>query len=166
MALSCAAVLYVWWRTVRLARTRAGDDRGFGLTLIAMMLLSPITWEHYFLILALPLIQLWIVLPRTDLGKMLRLVLLACLWVDKGWLWRVFLPDTLFRAGSASVPITLVTLLSYQNYLLLALFAVGISSLEAERSSGGDPEPWAAGKRPSELGQIPGFAPACPAKAS
>jgi hypothetical protein len=124
--LARVGVLVLWARAVWRARTPAEGDHAFGLSLIAMMLLSPITWDHYFVILALPSIQLWIGLPHSNTGNTLRLGLLACLWAEKGTLWRIFLPDSLFLAGSISAPVTLVTLLSYQCYTLLALFALGL----------------------------------------
>jgi hypothetical protein len=56
---SCAAVVAaVAWGTWR-ARTPAECDRGFGLAVIAMLLLSPTTWDHYFLLLLPPLALLW-----------------------------------------------------------------------------------------------------------
>jgi hypothetical protein len=144
-ALSCAGVLILWARVVSRARTRADCDHAFGLSLIAMMLLSPVTWDHYFVIMPLPLLQLWIALPRTNAGKVLRLVLLASLWVSQASLWQIFLPDSLFRTGSISAPVLLVTLLSYQCYTLLILFAVDLRyrvpepGIPGERDAGPTP---------------------------
>jgi hypothetical protein len=138
--LSCALVLTLWGRAVWRVRTQPEGDRAFGLTLIAMMLLSPVTWDHYFVILILPLIQLWIAMPQSNLGQSLRLGLLACLWVSQASLWRIFLPEDLFRAGSISAPMMLLTLLSYQCYTLLVLFVLGLMYLGTDPSSGADAE--------------------------
>jgi hypothetical protein len=129
--LSCAGVLFLWARVVWQAGTQAEAERGFGLALIAMPLLSPVAWDHYLLISMLALFQLWIALPKSNLGKCLRLGLLACLWADLGTLYQILLPESFFRAGEISAPWTLVTLLSYQCYTLLALFGLGLVCLGA-----------------------------------
>jgi hypothetical protein len=57
---SCAAVTAaVAWGSWR-ARTPAECDRGFALAVTAMLLVSPTTWDHYFLLLLLPLALLWV----------------------------------------------------------------------------------------------------------
>jgi hypothetical protein len=56
---SCAAVTAaVAWGTWR-ARTPAECDRAFALAVTAMLLVSPTTWDHYSLLLLLPLALLW-----------------------------------------------------------------------------------------------------------
>src|SRR5262249_13750899 len=48
--LSCGVVVAVLSRIVWQARSRAERDQAFGLTVIAMLLVSPITWDHYLLL--------------------------------------------------------------------------------------------------------------------
>jgi hypothetical protein len=43
------------WRLWRAPTTRLEDDRGFALTCLLMLLISPITWQHVFPVLILPL---------------------------------------------------------------------------------------------------------------
>jgi hypothetical protein len=48
--------LFILWimQTWKMEKTIMGDDRAYAVTLLAMMLISPITWEHAFVMLVLP----------------------------------------------------------------------------------------------------------------
>lgn len=66
------------------AATRDERDRAFALAIVAMLLISPITWPHYYLVLVLPLGLLWV---RTTSKSSLWLtgVALALLWLPSNF---------------------------------------------------------------------------------
>jgi hypothetical protein len=91
-----------------------------------MLLVSPITWDHYFLLLLLPLAVLWPQLPpkrgwRCAWGAIL---VLLCLNPKLVWDRTIAGPGELL--GGVAQPIHAATVLSYQCYTLLALFALGV----------------------------------------
>jgi hypothetical protein len=54
IGLSWLVVLGLLTRATRWARTQRDHDVTFGLTLVAMLLLSPVTWDHYAVLLLVP----------------------------------------------------------------------------------------------------------------
>src|SRR5262249_47187822 len=50
-------------------------DLAFGLALTAMLLVSPLTWEHYFLLLLVPWVLVWVRLPASSLVRGLFMAL-------------------------------------------------------------------------------------------
>lgn len=90
------------------------QDHAFGLAIITMLLAAPITWDHYLLLLFLPLGVLWV-----DLGESQRARI--------GWLFAVvcaMAPPYVSMVPKTSVfsPLATVTILSVQTYLLLGLY--------------------------------------------
>jgi hypothetical protein len=65
------------FRLWRAPATQAEDDRGFALTCLAMLLISPITWQHVFPILFLPFGLLLQELWRRPNRRRIALALLA-----------------------------------------------------------------------------------------
>lgn len=131
--LSSAAVLALLWRSTRRSRTREQDDLGYALAVLAMLLLSPIVWNHYFLMLLVPLAVLWKELPPTRTARLVFATAVAALWAGHpldvmGWIVGSRLPG----------PVDTVTVLSYQLYALIALFGLGIAVM---RQSLGRPLP-------------------------
>ena len=63
-------------------RARGGErtDRAFAVTLTAMLLVSPISWNHYYLLLALPVAVVWWRLPP-GLARRAMWPVLAVLWL-------------------------------------------------------------------------------------
>lgn len=55
---------------VSLLVLRAKDDidLAFGASIVAMLLVSPITWDHYLILLVLPIALLWQRLPRSGIA--------------------------------------------------------------------------------------------------
>jgi Glycosyltransferase family 87 len=106
------------------ARTRHEEDQAFAVAVIAMLLISPITWDHYFLLLLLPLAIQWL---RTDFlrpsGWVFGLVVL-CMWVEP-----VVSLSLSGLNGRVAGPLVNLTVLSYQFYALLALFGLSAASL-------------------------------------
>ena len=114
-----------------LARSRDDEDRAFGLAVTAMLLVTPICWDHYFLLLLLPLAVCWRgIKPLDPVGWVFGLIL-AAIWLDPAFVWRL-------TGGEARVagPGQNLTVLSYQFYALLTLFGVSVAGL---RKAGGGP---------------------------
>jgi hypothetical protein len=135
------------WR-VPWAQTRAEMDRGFALAVLAMLLLTPLVWEHSFLLLVLPVFLLFVKAPslRSGLvGASLVLVPPPTLfyWLFMGgpwgnWVWPIV------------TPWLTVTALSIQLYALLALFVVGVWATRPGGSrSSVSPQGGPAGREPS-----------------
>lgn len=107
------------WRTAG-ANSRLGRDLAFGLTVIGMLLVSPMTWTHYFLLLLLPLALLWVHLPPSGGVRAVFLLILAGLWLDP-----LLLPDALIPGGRESgvaSPVQTLLILELPCYALIGLF--------------------------------------------
>jgi hypothetical protein len=129
VAVTAVALVAILTPIIWRARTRAECDHAFGLTLVGMLLLSPISWNHYFLMLLVPLAVLWVHLPASGAVRAVFLVILIGLWFDPLILYDAFIPGG-HEQGFATPAITLAVL-SFQCYTLVALFALGI--FEASR---------------------------------
>ena len=119
-------------RVIRSVRTPLESDRAFGVTVTAMLLVSPITWDHYLLTLVLPLALVWCWLPRHDSCKPLFLLTVAGLWLSALTVGQAFVPDG--DPPRDVYPVQVVTLFSIQCYALLALFALGIAATKPANS--------------------------------
>jgi hypothetical protein len=115
-------VVIVLGLVTRRARTRTEQDRAFGLSVTSMLLVSPITWHHYFLLLLLPVTLLWLSLPRTGSARAAFLALFTVLFfINPIQLADAFVPGG-YSKGTA-FPIHTLTVLSLQCYALVGLFA-------------------------------------------
>jgi hypothetical protein len=107
-------------------------DLAYGLTLIAMLLVSPITWDHYLLVLALPLVILWQRLQGRWLARLILLALLTVLWLEPGLVmidglrWLEWLGLTDGRPWWSATPAATLTALSIPCYALLGLFILAL----------------------------------------
>jgi hypothetical protein len=126
IVLSCSVVtgLCGWasWRS----RSLAQSDRAFALTLVGMLLVSPITWDHYLLILLVPWVLAWVALPASALARGLFLVLSATLWTYPPVVWSIWLavvPVDHRPTWETATPLHTLTVLSLHCYALLGLFA-------------------------------------------
>ncbi len=54
-----------------------------------MLLLTPVCWEHYLLLLALPLSLIWTGLGQSNLQRLILLALIVAFWVGPNWLYRL-----------------------------------------------------------------------------
>jgi hypothetical protein len=127
--LLCAALvtgLAAWkcWR----ARTVAEMDMAFGACIVAMLLVSPITWDHYFLLMILTWAILWRYLNQQLIDRcwiFTSIIVLATL--RPGWIWDPVIggPELVFFGDAepaVAQPIHVLTVISYQFYMLVALF--------------------------------------------
>jgi hypothetical protein len=122
---SCGVVVTVLAWIVWRARSRIERDLAFGLTIIAMLLVSPITWDHYLLLLTIPLAVTWTQLPRSNLVRLLFLIILVALWMEP-----VRLFDAVIVGGyqhGIAYPIHTLCVLSIPCYVLLSLFALNVA---------------------------------------
>jgi hypothetical protein len=120
---SCAAVLASLAWIVRRATTPGQRDLAFGLTLTAMLLVSPITWDHYLLLLLVPIAVTWAHLPRSTAARALFAVILVAFWSSPSIIQDLMIPRG--KSHGIADPLQTVTLLSYQCYALIALFGLG-----------------------------------------
>jgi hypothetical protein len=107
------------------------EDRDFALTVTAMLLVSPITWDHYFLLLLAPLAVAWTRLPATNLARMTFLAIVFVLWMRSDDLYQAFIPGGA-TSGTATSWQTLC-ILSLPCYALLLFFAL-LTGLPSRRS--------------------------------
>lgn len=136
--ISVTAVAAIAAVVIRRARSRAEQDRAFALAVTAFVLVGPLTWEHTLLLLMLPLTLLacdWPGWGRTR--QALFLVTLAAVWLMP---YTVHIAlDVLLGVGcgidpaAPAVPLITLTVLSYQCFALLILFALGVRTLEASQ---------------------------------
>jgi len=82
MGVSLFVVGWLFWQAWRLPKTTEGTDVMLGLTCVAMLLVSPITWQHSFTLLILPLgivLKAWSRSPSPHLRRwgLLTFTLLA-----------------------------------------------------------------------------------------
>jgi hypothetical protein len=123
-AASCATVVTVVALCTARARTRRQKDLAFGLTLNGMLLVSPITWDHYFLLAALPLLMLWLWVPRRGLMRLAFQVVLVLLSIGPKFFWNITLPGAGEREGQIADPWQTVGFLSYLFYAQTVLFGL------------------------------------------
>src|SRR5207248_92179 len=112
--LSGAVVLIIVAARVRRARTRAEEDLAFGLTVTGMLLVSPVTWDHYFLLLILPVAMLWLGLPSSNLVRAVLVGVIGVLCMHPGLLWDAWIPGGPWE-GMAG-PLQTLLVLSPQCY--------------------------------------------------
>jgi hypothetical protein len=124
--------IFTAW-SCRDASSRREADQAWGICVIAMLLLSPITWDHYFLLLLLPLLALWRSLPSTRVNRSFLVVAaIGLLVVNPHWIWDATiagngeLPRDPALAPSVATAWQTVTVISYQFYLLLGLFVFAV----------------------------------------
>jgi hypothetical protein len=119
---SCLLVMTTLAWTVRRARTRSEQDLAFGLSLTAMLLISPITWDHYLLLLPIAIVAAGVYLPRSLGPRALFATIMIAFWLFLPIPQVVFLVD----GGGMKVanPLHTLTVLSYQCYALVALFVL------------------------------------------
>lgn len=110
------------------ARNRADRDWAFGVTLIAMVLASPIAWDHYFLLLLLPVTLLWQRLPPVWTYRLVYGLALVIGWTTPILYWRRFIPGvTPYNWLTLTAdPLQTLTALAFPTYALLGLYALGV----------------------------------------
>ena len=128
---SLAVVGYTAWLTLR-ARTSPQRDLAWAAATIAMMLVSPVTWDHYFLMLALPFSILWQQSPHWGGRGMVIWAAYALIVLNAKRVWDRWIPgdgEVIFspdQTPSIATPLQVLTVISYPVYTLcLLLFVTG-----------------------------------------
>ena len=126
-----ALVVRSVWKT----RTEPFSNESFAITIVAMLLMSPTTWHHYFIILAFPVgLLLSRYQPHTGKRLLVNLLILA-LAISPRIAWAVLIPTQKTagpvvestpweKGGMVALPWQSLTALSYQCYLLLIIIAI------------------------------------------
>jgi len=117
---SCTLVMVTLTWMVPTARTRIERDLAFSLSLTAMLLVSPITWDHYLLLLSVPIAAAWICLPRSLGSKALFATILIAFWSFPLLIEQLVLVEG--QTLKVAYPLHTLTILSYQFYALVAFF--------------------------------------------
>ncbi|HPM80091.1 MAG TPA: glycosyltransferase family 87 protein [Candidatus Anammoximicrobium sp.] len=103
--------------------TREGDI-GFALAVTVMLLVSPITWPHYFLVLLPAWVLVWTTVTSSNLSRAAFLILSLLLWVSPVDLYSLALSHS-FQNGrpvwGTATPVHTLTVLSLQTYALVGL---------------------------------------------
>jgi hypothetical protein len=96
LAGSWSVVILLLWQAARTERHDPGGLATFSLTMVAIVLMAPVTWNHYFLMLLLPIAWLHSRIPSFSWTRLCFLfcVVLLCITPGKVLRW------TLFRGGS------------------------------------------------------------------
>ncbi len=94
-------------------------DLTFALAVTAMLLVSPICWEHYLLLMLAPLAIIWVNLPASRFARTLFLTIVAAFWLGYPVTWTAFGLN-----GRMATPVDSLGILSYQFYALLTFFAL------------------------------------------
>jgi hypothetical protein len=113
-------------------KTPADRDLGFALFLVGMLLVSPFAWNHYFLLLFLPVLLIWERLPSAGIQRWLFAIIPVILCLNIELYFAYLIPPGL--DGGTAGPAQSLTVVALQFYALLALFVVGLAVF---RLSGG-----------------------------
>lgn len=125
--ISWCVVLVLLLPVVWKAKQREERDHAFGLSLTAMLLISPVTWEHYFLLLLLPLTLVWMTLPESGPRRWLLGFVLMSFGMPLMTFGNIIIPGGFF--GGMAGPTHTLLLLSLQMYGLLGLFLIHVRSV-------------------------------------
>jgi alpha-1,2-mannosyltransferase len=100
IALSLAAILGTWVVTINGSRVKPSRQRvdvSFSLTVVGMLLATPVCWDHYLVLLALPLMLIWKSVGSSTLLRSCLLLLITALWISPSEFWRLGGVDLLGR---------------------------------------------------------------------
>ncbi len=116
----CVLIVAVATWVARLSRSRVQQDYAFAITSVAMLLVCPVCWEHYLVLLTPALFVMWTRLRATDLDRAVFFLLLVASWIP---MERIC--DMIISHGDATF-VHGLTLLSLQSYALVGLFLFGV----------------------------------------
>ena len=115
------------------ANSAPAQDRAIAACALAMLLVSPITWDHYFVLLTPFLIVLWMQADRAWERAVLLALFVLLFFVRPTWIWHAWIPgdgELAFGPGqtaSVGAPWHALTILSYQFYGLLTLWLLAFA---------------------------------------
>ena len=139
-----AVTAFAGWRSLQ-AHSRSEKDGAFAIVLLAMLLMSPTTWHHYFVLASIPVCVALQLSHRGTWQRFAAWVALVALTIAPRLIWALLIRQESQKgqterfwenAGSVAAPWQSLTALSYQMYALLLLIAVlSLRSHEATRPS-------------------------------
>ena len=135
LAISIFGVALTWRATAR-ERSPQSHDLIFSVWVGLMLLVSPITWDHYFLLAVLPLVALWkhsnIDLPSPKVFLVCATLLLVVL--SPYTVWKFIVPGfaKFGMTPAVATPLRLMTVISFQFYTATALFGFSLRCLNKE----------------------------------
>jgi hypothetical protein len=132
--ISSAAVTAILAWEVRRDVAGRRCDLTFALAVTAMLLVSPICWDHYLLLLLVPLAVVWMELPASRFARTIFLMIVGAIWLGYPFVWTAFDLN-----GRTATPVDSLGVLSYQFYALLGLFALVLIELRTQRSQSAQP---------------------------
>ncbi len=116
--------------TVYRAKTPSRRDLAFGLTVTAMLLVSPVTWDFSLPLLLVPLAVIARTSTRSQWMPVALILILAVLWFPQNSL--VELASMISPYRGALTPAQVLCAPSLKFYALLATFALGLAAFRAE----------------------------------
>ncbi|NLF68182.1 MAG: DUF2029 domain-containing protein [Candidatus Anammoximicrobium sp.] len=143
-AVSCLAVAAAtYWAIARFPRhsdSRPPDakppvphrDLAFALGCAGMLLASPITWDHYFLLLIPGLWLAWGAFHGRVVSRTLVLAAaVALVWLNPFSVWQATIPDHFAPRGQVHPvgPAGVLTVISFQFYALLGFYLLVLGAL-------------------------------------
>jgi hypothetical protein len=129
--LSCLVVAVLAAAAAYRARSRVDSDHAFGVTVTAMLLASPITWDHYFLLLLVPAALFIATVPPWRPRWYALVACLALLWLPP----EVYHLCACVPRGAYAQPYHTLTFLAMQTYALLGLFVLGLASVRGRSAA-------------------------------
>jgi len=138
------AVVAIIARTCWRADTRDKRDRAFALAVVGMLLVSPLTWPHYALLLLVPL-GLLLARGKAGLASWLAVAVVAVLWLPPNFAVKVALGSEAATKlnTSAEPPATAPDLgpVSVPHYALVGLLLLVLRVPVTSPAAGGETRP-------------------------
>ena len=104
-------------------RPREENDMTFGMATIAMVLISPIAWDHYFLLLLVPVVLCWLNLPASRPWQVAFFIIVGMMWSSAA----AVLSWSGLGDDRAATPIASLGVFPVRFYALLGLFVLAAS---------------------------------------
>jgi hypothetical protein len=122
---SAATLIGTLGLLTRRSRTREADDFAYGLHITAMLLVSPITWDHYFLLLTQPILLVAYHLAKEDGLRRFLTPSIFLMWLNPLFLWTLFLGADLITVFSiVSSTQKNIFIVSLPFYALVTMFTI------------------------------------------
>ena len=161
-AILTAAAVRLAWRE----RATGPADGSFAAALVIMVLISPVTWGHYFVLLLMPVVYLW---TMTTAGPRRWLFLTAVLDLCAGPLMLKAIFLTVLGAGPdpagtgwVSLPWGLTLASSLPTYALLTLFILLLTSATSAPAATGEAAEGLAADVPAVAARVGSSSPGRP----
>jgi hypothetical protein len=156
LAVSWAGVLLLLWLASRREAPGGGVAATIPLATVAMILLSPVAWNHYFVILLLPTAWLFHRLATPGWRRVGLILCVAILWLPQWTLWKWALPGP-FEGGKFHRVDGLDTLtgMAVQLYAVLGLLALCFLEGSSRAGSGSRVSAAAAAGSQENQGMFP-----------